>query len=54
MTKKLIDCEAKDCRFPMEDGLFCAELVRDGGSPYCPEHHERCVVKVGAAGIVGK
>lgn len=37
--KKLIDLERNDCRWPLDDGLFCA-APKERGS-YCETHAKR-------------
>ncbi|PDT47314.1 GcrA cell cycle regulator [Sinorhizobium fredii] len=51
LAKSLMDIEAAECRFPIDNGrpfMFCASSVREG-SAYCTHHHFRAYRKKEAA-----
>jgi len=43
-VKSLIDLREDQCKFPIEDGMWCGRPRWDR-SPYCEEHHRVCFHK---------
>lgn len=42
--KQLLDLNPHDCRWPLDNGQFCAERRIRGA--YCAEHAERAYIKI--------